>query len=79
MVVVTVTGILRPAVTVAGDSALARTACRECDEVVSRVLALLPERPDSVVVIDVDRSSRSLRQRLENTEAFVTVGKRRFA
>src|SRR4029453_13187390 len=76
MVVVTVTGIVCPAVTVAGDRALARTTCRECDEVVSRVLALLPERPEAVVVIDVDRSSRSLQQRLENVEGFVTVGTR---
>ena len=76
MVVVTVTGVLRPAVTVAGHPALARTACRECDEVVSRVLGLLPERPEAIVVIDADRSVRSLRQRLENVEAFVTVGTR---
>src|SRR5262245_37539095 len=76
MVVVTVTGILSPAESIADPPALARAACRECDEVVSRVLLLLPERPDAIVVIDADQSSRALRQKIENVEGFVTEGKR---
>jgi hypothetical protein len=51
-------------------------ACRECDEVVSRVLLLLPERPNAIVVIDADRLSPALRQKIETAEGFVTPGER---
>jgi hypothetical protein len=74
--VVTVTGIFRPDVSVAGPPAPARAACRECDEVISRVLLLLPERPDAIVVIDAARSSPALQQAIEIAEGFVTAGSR---
>ena len=54
----------------------ARPSCRECDRVVDRVVPLLPERPDAVVVVDRDRSSPALRQVIEDFEAFSTEGQR---
>src|SRR5262245_12508268 len=76
MMVVTLTGMFRPDVSVAGPPDPARAACRDCDEVISRVLLLLPERPDALLLIDADRSSPALRQAIENAEGFVTVGRR---
>jgi hypothetical protein len=48
---------------------------RDYDETVRRALALLPRRPERVVVIDVEKTPPALRQRLERVEAFVMVGK----
>jgi hypothetical protein len=47
---------------------------RDYDETVGRALALLPSRPQRVVVIDAEKTPHALRQRLERVEAFVMVG-----
>jgi hypothetical protein len=74
--VVTLTSIFGPEGAVAGPPAPAQVACRECDQVVDRVLRLLPERPDAVVAIDTDRSTPALRQAIEDSEGFSTEGQR---
>ena len=48
--------------------------CTSCDEVVSRVIPLLPARPPRIVVLDIERAPGVLRQRLEHVEAFVIAG-----
>jgi hypothetical protein len=48
--------------------------CSACDEVVRRVLPLLPKPPVRVVVIDTDHSTKLLRDKLEGVEGFVTTG-----
>lgn len=60
----------------ANRQSTAPPSCRECDQVVDRVLRLLPERPDAVVVIDVDRSNPALRQAVKDFEGFSTEGQR---
>jgi hypothetical protein len=47
---------------------------RAYDETVARALALLPQRPKQVVVIDAEKTPAALRQRLERVEAFVIMG-----
>ena len=74
--VVTLTSICGPEGAVAGPPTRAQVACRECDRVVDRVLRLLPERPEAIVVIDADRSTPALRQAIENSEGFATEGER---
>ncbi len=54
----------------------ARPSCRECDQVVGRVLRLLPKSPEAIVVMDADRSTPGLRQAIENFEGFATEGER---
>ena len=49
--------------------------CSQCNEVVGRVLPLLPKRPVRVVVIDTSHSTRLLRDKLKGVEGFVTTGK----
>ena len=44
------------------------------DETVKRALALLPRRPNQLVVIDAEKTPLALRQRLERVEAFVMTG-----
>ena len=51
-----------------------RPVCPECDEVVVRVLRLLPKQPESLVVVDLDRSGRALREKYQHVEGFVTTG-----
>ena len=72
----TVTGIWDPDASAAVPPTPAQPACRECDQVVGRVLRLLPERPEAVVVIDTDRSTPALRQAIEDFEGFATEGER---
>ena len=72
--VVAVTALVSPDVSVAGPTTPAQAGCRQCDEVVDRVVRLLPARPDAIVVIDADRSTPALRQATEHFEAFVTEG-----
>jgi hypothetical protein len=71
--VVTVTGMSEPGVSAAAPPTSTAT-CRECDQVVSRVLRLLPQLPEAIVVIDADRSSPALRQSIEHFQGFVTEG-----
>ena len=73
LTVVTVTGICAPDLS-AGPPTPAHAACRECDQVVDRVLRLLPDRPEAVVVIDAARSTPALRQATEHFEGFATEG-----
>jgi hypothetical protein len=49
-------------------------ACRACDDVVLRVLPLLPRTPVAVKVIDLDHSARVLQEKFKKTEGFVTTG-----
>ena len=74
--VVTVTAICGPDVSLARPPTPAQPACRECDQVVGRVLRLLPDRPEAVVVIDADRAAPALRQATEHFEGFATEGER---
>jgi hypothetical protein len=48
--------------------------CSACDDVVRRVLPLLPKAPVSVVVIDASRATKVLRDSLVGVEGFVTKG-----
>ena len=73
--IVTVTGLFAPGVSAAGPPTSTAT-CRECDEVVRRVMRLLPKRPEAIVVIDADASSPALRQSIEHFQGFVTEGER---
>jgi len=73
--VVTVTGMFEPGVSAAGPPTSTAT-CPECDQVVSRVVRLLPKRPEAIVVIDDNRSSPALRQSIEHFQGFVTEGER---
>ena len=47
-----------------------------CHEAVRRAVALLPERPERTVILDINAVSPALRARLRNVEAFVTKGER---
>jgi hypothetical protein len=44
------------------------------DETVSRALALLPSRPQTVIVIDENKTSPALRHKLQGVVAFVPPG-----
>jgi hypothetical protein len=50
--------------------------CSPCDEVVRRVLAILPKPPVRIVVIDTARSPALLKDKLMDVEGFVTAGDR---
>jgi hypothetical protein len=51
-----------------------RRSCAKCDEVVERVLPLLPKRPHRIAVFDADRAPDLLRAVIADAEAFVTHG-----
>jgi hypothetical protein len=72
--VVGITVVSGPDRSVADPPTSAQAGCRECDDVISRVVQLLPERPEAIVVIDADRTSPALKRAIEHAEAFVTVG-----
>ena len=48
--------------------------CPECDRVVARVRKLLPRQPERVVVLDASHQSQAMRRRIEESEAFISVG-----
>ena len=48
----------------------------EYDRTLARVIPLLPRPPDKIVVVDADASGRSLHEKLEHVEGFVTTGER---
>jgi hypothetical protein len=48
--------------------------CPECDRVVARVRKLLPRQPERIVVLGASHQPQALRRRIEEAEAFVTVG-----
>ena len=60
-----VIGLLHPSAAAVG---LAQSDCARCDVVVGRVLKLLPRQPSKLVVIDAERSSPALQQRIERSE-----------
>jgi hypothetical protein len=44
------------------------------DEAVGRALALLPRRPDKIVLLDIETASPAMREKLGRVEGFVTTG-----
>jgi hypothetical protein len=58
----------------AGSTGWEYAQTRAYDETVARALALLPEQPKQVVVIDAEKTPPALRHRLERAEAFVILG-----
>ena len=75
----TVTAGLGPDIRAVGPDygrAMAQTSttCPECDRVVARVRKLLPRQPERIVVLDASNQPQTLRRRIEEAEAFVTVG-----
>ena len=53
----------------------AAAPCPECDEVVKRVVPLLPSPPPPIVVLDARQQPRALQDRMKGVEAFVNTGK----
>src|SRR5262249_33797964 len=51
------------------------TPCPGCDEVVKRVILLLPEAPPPIVVLDAKQQPRTLQDKMKGVEAFVNPGK----
>jgi hypothetical protein len=51
------------------------TPCPECDEVVKRVIPLLPLLPPPIVVLDAKQQPRALKDKMKGVEAFVNTGK----
>jgi hypothetical protein len=60
---------------VASGPAAAQPAS-EYDQTLARVTRLLPRQPDRVVVLDADASGRSLHDKLQHVEGFITHGER---
>ena len=48
----------------------------EYDQTLARVTRLLPRQPDRVMVLDADASGRSLHDKLQHVEGFITHGER---
>ena len=55
---------------------MAAQQANEYDQTLARVIRLLPRPPDKVVVINADASGRSLHDKLQHVEGFVTHGER---
>ena len=60
---------------VASGPAAAQPAS-EYDQTLARVARLLPRQPDRVAVLDADASGRSLHDKLQHVEGFITHGER---
>jgi hypothetical protein len=60
-----VIGLLHPSAAAVG---LAQSDCARCDVVVGRVRKLLPRQPSKLVVIDAERISPALQQRIARSE-----------
>src|SRR5262245_45079107 len=56
------------------EEPVSRPPCPKCDEVIARVLRLLPKQPESLVVVDLNRSGRVLHDKFQHVEGFVTTG-----
>jgi hypothetical protein len=72
---VTHAATLAATILVSAGPAAGATPCLPCDEVVKRVVSLLPETPPPIVVLDATQQPRTLQDKMKGVEAFVNPGK----